>query len=210
MPACCRYEQCNREKADLAAKLSAVGSEDGGVGGMLSSSSALGHGGTTAANVEMGRRYQELREEYKLYRKRAMEAIQEKEMLLAQLAGEGGVGGSGGGGSLGGGGKGSLDAGLLRRASSSMPDDPRLQYLKNLMIKYLCTDEFEAKEHMERAITTVLQCSDAERAFVAERRAESSVAWLAESLTGSLAGSFSSGSLSDSLSAWMPALPAAT
>ena len=34
---------------------------------------------------------------------------------------------------------------------------PKLQYLKNLMLKYLGTDEGEAREHMERAIATVLQ-----------------------------------------------------
>lgn len=38
--------------------------------------------------------------------------------------------------------------------------DPKLQYLKNLMIKYLGTDEGEAREHMERAIATVLQFSE--------------------------------------------------
>ena len=141
-----RYEQCCRDKADLADKLSSVArSEECGA------SAPVGY------NVEMGRRYQELREEYKQYRKRALAAIQEKEMVLAQLACDG----------------------PMRRNSSSIPDDPRLQYLKNLMLKYLCTDEFEAKEHMERAITAVLQFSDAERAFVTERRAESGVAWLA-------------------------------
>ena len=154
----------------------------------------------------MGRRYQELREEYKLYRKRAMEAIQEKEMMLAQLAGKGSGDGSSRGSVFGArNSTGNMNPSFLRRQSSSMPEDPRLQYLKNLMIKYLCTEEFEAKEHMERAITTVLQFSEAECAFVAERRAESSVAWLTETLTGS----FPSGSLTDSLSAWMPALPAA-
>jgi hypothetical protein len=45
-----------------------------------------------------------------------------------------------------------------------MPDDPKLQYLKNLMLKYLCTDEgADAKDHMERAITTILQFTEAVR-----------------------------------------------
>ena len=39
-------------------------------------------------------------------------------------------------------------------------DNPKLQYLKNLMLKYLGTDEGEAREHMERAIATVLQFSE--------------------------------------------------
>ena len=43
--------------------------------------------------------------------------------------------------------------------------DPKLQYLKNLMLKYLGTDEGEAREHMERAIATVLQFSEEVRAI---------------------------------------------
>lgn len=43
--------------------------------------------------------------------------------------------------------------------------DPKLQYLKNLMLKYLGTDEGEAREHMERAIATVLQFSEEVRVF---------------------------------------------
>lgn len=56
-----------------------------------------------------------------------------------------GAGAAGGGGGGGGG----LEA-----------QDPKLQYLKNLMLKYLGTDEGEAREHMERAIATVLQFSE--------------------------------------------------
>ena len=54
-----------------------------------------------------------------------------------------------GAGAAGGGGGGGLEA-----------QDPKLQYLKNLMLKYLGTDEGEAREHMERAIATVLQFSE--------------------------------------------------
>lgn len=39
-------------------------------------------------------------------------------------------------------------------------ENPKLLYLKNLMLKYLGTDEGEAREHMERAIATVLQFSE--------------------------------------------------
>ncbi|CAN0565936.1 unnamed protein product, partial [Ectocarpus sp. 12 AP-2014] len=76
------------------------------------------------------KKYQDLKEEYRLYRKKAMHAIQ-------------------GAGAAGGGGGESLEL-----------QDPKLQYLKNLMLKYLGTDEGEAREHMERAIATVLQFSE--------------------------------------------------
>uniref|UniRef100_A0A7S2S2V8 GRIP domain-containing protein n=1 Tax=Rhizochromulina marina TaxID=1034831 RepID=A0A7S2S2V8_9STRA len=150
-----RYEQCSREKAELVAKLSIV-------------STPAEARSTTGDFSSLVKQYEDLREEYKLYRKRAMEAIQEKELLLAQ-SGAAALRFAGGRPS--------------RRGASPVPhppplEDPRFQYLKNLMIKYLCTDEFEAREHMERAVMTVLQFSDAEQSFVQERRAESSVAWL--------------------------------
>jgi len=63
-----------------------------------------------------------------------MEAIAEKELLLARFTGGSNPGGSnpgGGGGSGAGGGRGAH--GLMRQSSS--PEDPKLQYLKNLMLK---------------------------------------------------------------------------
>lgn len=64
-------------------------------------------------------------------------AIQEKEMLLAQT-----------GAAVA---RGSVGATRLGRRGASPTagppplEDPRFQYLKNLMIKYLCTEEFEVR-----------------------------------------------------------------
>ncbi|CAM9963078.1 unnamed protein product [Ectocarpus fasciculatus] len=66
--------------------------------------------------------------------------------------------------------------------------DPKLQYLKNLMLKYLGTDEGEAREHMERAIATVLQFSEQERQDLKEARQAQTVAWMSN-FTGMFAGS---------------------
>lgn len=148
-----RYEQAVREKEELAAKLR-MGDAAQGVEG----------------NSSDAQKYQALREEYKMYRKKAMEAIKEKDMLLAEATSA------------------AQSEGLRRDARGALNgsaafgqaaiEDPRLQYLKNLMLKYLSTDEFEAKEHMERAIMTVLQFSGAEQAYVQERRTDGTVAWL--------------------------------
>lgn len=147
-----RFEQATAEKAELAQKLRLL--QHSAQASLGSSALASGADSSASSDGEMLRRFNELREEYKLYRKRAMEAIQEKESLLQQRPG------------------------ALAMSSSGGADDPKLQYLRNLMLKYLCTDEFEAKEHMERAITTILQFSDAERAFVDERRSDASATWL--------------------------------
>jgi len=157
-----RFEQCQKEKNDLLSKLKHMEAQaqiNGGNGGSFPPSPSSSDHNSSSSSSDMPRRFAELRDEYKLYRKRAMEAIAEKEMTIASLKGS------------------PMTPGVLGR-SGSIPEDPKLQYLKNLMLKYLSTDEFEAKEHMERAITTVLLFTEAERSFVAERRADASASWL--------------------------------
>ena len=54
-----------------------------------------------------------------------MEALQEKDVALTQSQAEANMG----------------VRGIARKGGQ--PDDPRVQYLKNLMLKYLCVDELE-------------------------------------------------------------------
>ncbi|CAN0413718.1 unnamed protein product, partial [Discosporangium mesarthrocarpum] len=53
-----------------------------------------------------------------------------------------------------------------------------MEYLKNLMVKYLSTEEDEAREHMERAIASVLQFSEGERQALKEKRQAQTAAWM--------------------------------
>jgi hypothetical protein len=91
-----RFEACSREKADLAAKLQAFAHAASSSSSSSSSSSPSRHqdpsqggamsptpgGGGGGGNGGDQRRFAELREEYRLYRKRAMEAIAEKVRAL--------------------------------------------------------------------------------------------------------------------------------
>lgn len=118
-----RYEQCMREKEDIAAKLQML--EKGGAGSQRS--------------ADLLKRYQDLKDEYKLYRKKAMEALQEKDIALTQAQAELNMGVRSGPGmrraaNAGGG-----------RGGGAVGDDPRMTYLKNLMLKYLCVDELEVR-----------------------------------------------------------------
>eukprot|EP00752_Nemacystus_decipiens_P004528 g4135.t1 len=146
-----RYEKLSVEKEDAMAKLEMFKGDGGG---------GRGAGGQGEAVASLMKKYQDLKEEYRLYRKKAMHAIQ-------------GAGAAGGGGGL-------------------EAQDPKLQYLKNLMLKYLGTDEGEAREHMERAIATVLQFSEQERQNLKEARQAQTVAWMSN-FTGMFAGSTPAG-----------------
>ena len=68
-----------------------------------------------------------------------------------------------------------------------LPKTPTSEYLKNIVLQYLATDEPEKREHMEGAIATVLQFSDDDIAFVREKRDGKS--W-ASSLTEGISGLF--------------------
>ena len=159
-----RYEQCMREKEDVSAKLQMLKSGNG-----------------SQRSVDLLKRYQDLKDEYKMYRKKAMEALQEKDVALTQSQAEANMG----------------VRGIARKGGQ--PDDPRMQYLKNLMLKYLCVDELEVlspfararaplrsnrvsararnsfpcsqvKEHMERAILMVLGFTEEEKRRIEVRR----------------------------------------
>jgi GRIP domain len=162
-------------------------------------SSSNGQGESPLESLEA--KYAALKEEYKLYRKKAMAALQ-----------------SGGG---------APSAGTPRKSSSSAAnadsalssssgsssstrghrphradsfsagsgDEAKMAYLRNLLLKYLGTEETVAKQHMERAMGAVFSFSPAELAAVKEQRekaaAAASGAWLAgvSSLLGGNKGS---------------------
>lgn len=47
---------------------------------------------------------------------------------------------------------------------------PPGKYLRNIVIRYMATEEQEVKEHMEAAIATVLRFSVADMTFVSQKR----------------------------------------
>ena len=63
-----------------------------------------------------------------------------------------------------------------------LPRNATTEYLKNIVIQYMASEEAEVREHMEGAIATVLQFTDTDVAFVRGKRATSS--WMPASLAG--------------------------
>ena len=105
----------------------------------------------------MAKKYQEIRDEYKLYRKKAKEIFEE--MKANNGGGNNGVGGIGGGG--GGGGSG--------QAHPSAND--RMHYLKNIMLTYLSSED-EVKSRMESAIAMALNFSESDKLNIAKKKKE--------------------------------------
>ena len=127
-----------------------------------------GHRLSLSGSGPVEERYKELKEEYRLYRKKALEALREKDSLISildregagggrELMREGGRGDANGGGG-GGGGGGGLEGGTL-------------VYLKNLTEKYFSTESGEIREHTERAMCAVLGFKEEEVRRMKETRA---------------------------------------
>lgn len=116
-----------------------------------------GNGSTDEKGIEnegkYEKKYRDLKESFRLYRKKA------KEIFDAQQ--KGGIA--------------MLEAGDL----NSEQEDPRLSYLRNLMVNYLSSDP-SVREHMEGAIGTVLKFSSDDCSRIAKQKSlhrEASASW---------------------------------
>jgi GRIP domain len=130
-----RYETCLKEKEDAENKCK------------MTEQRAV----AAASGDEYEMKYRDLKESFRLYRKKA------KEIFEAQQQNSGGANFVGDGSS----GNKPIPPPLspnamMMKISSNSNDESKLSYLKNLMVNYL-TAEPEIKEHMETAIGTVLQ-----------------------------------------------------
>ena len=128
-----RYEECLKEKDELVAKMEMM-------------SPQKGKGGETKFEAK----YRSLKEEYRLYRKKAKEIFddQQRGKDIRQDFDDG-----------------------------STSEDPRIAYLRSLMVSYL-TSESDVKDQMENAIYTVLKFSTEDKQKVKESRdANSSYFW---------------------------------
>ncbi|KDO28815.1 hypothetical protein SPRG_20019 [Saprolegnia parasitica CBS 223.65] len=149
-----RYEAVLREKTDLEAKLS-------------SSDASF----QLAQDLD-GNDVAKLKTEFALYRKRAMQVVEQKEKELQAARGQlGDAPRSNSSGTF-------SSAGLRRMSSSNSlsgfetsPHAPTTnEYLKNIVVKYMSTEHAEVKEHMEKAIATVLQFSPSELKLIEDKR----------------------------------------
>jgi GRIP domain len=198
-------EQANREREDAVAKLNmARGLSSGSaVTGQQHSNGSSSTNGQSESPLESSEaKYAALKEEYKLYRKKAMAALQS-----GGGAPSAGTPRSSGNSSS----NAAADSALSSSSGSSSTrghrphradsfsagsgDEAKMAYLRNLLLKYLGTDETVAKQHMERAMGAVFSFSPAELAAVKEQREKAAAAatgaWLAgvSSLLGGNKGS---------------------
>lgn len=106
------------------------------------------------SNTDEGKyelKYRDLKESFRLYRKKA------KEIFEAQS----GDGGGGAGGA----------SNMMLKISKQNNEESKLSYLKNLMVNYL-TAEPEVQGHMEIAIGTVLQFTDEDLIAIQKKKDE--------------------------------------
>lgn len=125
--------------------------------------------------------YAKLKKEYGMYRKRALQVVEEKELMLSEAqkkltaAGIGFEYRSGAAGSFGARRRPSLEAdqeSARRNAAASLDGNGAAttdEYLKNIVLKYMCTEQPEVKDHMEKAIATVLKFTPSEVLAVEQR-----------------------------------------
>jgi hypothetical protein len=133
-----RYEACLQEKKALEERLNNQSSNGGKNGGN-----------------EYEAKYRDLKESFRLYRKKAKEIFEAQERGAVPPLNE-------------------MDALNIAEASSA---EAKLSYLKNLMVNYLSAD-LAVRDHMESAIGTVLQFSpeDVDRIH-ARKKAANDASW---------------------------------
>jgi hypothetical protein len=141
-----RFENCQKEKEKLEIALEMERQKY---------QSDKSQKGVDLDNEKYERKYRDLKESFRMYRKKA------KEIFEAQQKGEIAMLDVGGG------------------DHSNHTEDPKLCYLRNLMVNYLSSDP-SVREHMEGAIGTVLKFSSDECARIAKQKKlhrEASASW---------------------------------
>jgi hypothetical protein len=169
-----RYEACLKEKDDAVHKLQSVQKRD--QSHQLQQSSASfssppnvrgggsknggGVGGSSSSERKYEMKYRDLKESFRLYRKKA------KEIFVSQAA-------AAATSNIIGGTKNAADMMMLQMSqqNSSAEEDSKLSYLKNLMVNYLTADP-EVRDHMEKAIGTVLKFTPSDIAIIEKKKTD--------------------------------------
>mmetsp|Transcript_10038 Transcript_10038/g.20950 ORF Transcript_10038/g.20950 Transcript_10038/m.20950 type:complete len:495 (+) Transcript_10038:141-1625(+) len=169
-----RYEACAKERDEAVHKLqsaqqrheqhkqqqqSASFSSPPNVRGGTSSKLAGSEG-----KYEM--KYRDLKESFRLYRKKAKEIFESQAAAAATNNSSGGR-------------KSAADMMVLQMSqqNSNAEEDSKLSYLKNLMVNYLTADQ-EVRDHMETAIGAVLKFTPGDIAAIQKKKADD-VSWSA-------------------------------
>lgn len=148
-----RYETCLREKDDAEARFDM---ERKKVESLVDERNKIDAGKYEA-------KYRDLKESFRLYRKKAKEIFEEQQQ-------HGGIDNTNGQGGLIG-----LNNALVGEttnnsgAAGGRTEEAKISYLRNLMVNYLSSDP-AVREHMEGAIATVLKFSPEETAKISKKK----------------------------------------
>ena len=170
-----RYEACLKEKDDAVHKLQSVQKRDQShqlqqssasfssppnVRGGGSKNGGGGGGGSSSSERKYEMKYRDLKESFRLYRKKA------KEIFVSQAA-------AAATSNIIGGTKTAADMMMLQMSNqnSNAEEDSKLSYLKNLMVNYLTADP-EVRDHMEKAIGTVLKFTPSDIAIIEKKKTD--------------------------------------
>lgn len=123
-------------------------------------------GADSSEYAALAQKHEELRKEFKSYRSQALKALRAQEQQADRSASN-----SGPSRTLDALGERNAPPSRRRAADESLA---KLQYLKNLMLNYLASTEPKAREHMERAIATILAFNKEELARIDSAKLNSS------------------------------------
>ena len=171
-----RYETCRNEKDEAVQKLQSIQQRSHSYQIQQSSASfssppnVRGGGGAnrsinTGDGKKYERKYRDLKESFRLYRKKAKEIFESQAVAAATRNSIGGT-------------KTAADMMVLQMSSSphaNAEEDSKVSYLKNLMVNYLTADP-EVRDHMEVAIGTVLKFTPDDIAAIGQKK-EAEASW---------------------------------
>eukprot|EP00536_Pseudo-nitzschia_multiseries_P015978 jgi/Psemu1/247213/estExt_Genewise1.C_9900018 len=145
-----RYEACLKEKEEAVNKLQLVQQKheqhrQQQQSASFSSPPNVRGGKNAGVEGKYEMKYKDLKESFRLYRKKAKEIFESQAAAAATNNSAGGK-------------KSAADMMVLEisQQNSNAEEDSKLSYLKNLMVNYLTADP-EVRDHMETAIGTVLK-----------------------------------------------------
>jgi len=142
-----RYEACAKERDEAVQKLQSA-QQRHEQHKRQSVSSLMSPASTGGSDGKYEMKYRDLKESFRLYRKKAKEIFESQAAATASESPE-------------------------AYSMNHTEDDPKLRYLKNLMLNYLTAD-LEVRDHMETAIGTVLKFTPEDIAAIEKKKTDSS------------------------------------
>eukprot|EP00751_Fragilariopsis_kerguelensis_P007460 CAMPEP_0170787750 /NCGR_PEP_ID=MMETSP0733-20121128/18470_1 /TAXON_ID=186038 /ORGANISM="Fragilariopsis kerguelensis, Strain L26-C5" /LENGTH=544 /DNA_ID=CAMNT_0011134019 /DNA_START=147 /DNA_END=1781 /DNA_ORIENTATION=- len=172
-----RYEACLKEKEEAVHKNQSIQQRNHSHQLQQSSASFSSppnvrggggnkNGGQSSSQGKYELKYRDLKESFRLYRKKAKEVFESQQAAAAAT--------NSNSNSFGGSTRSDADMMMLQMSQqnpNNAEEDSKLSYLKNLLVKYLTSDP-EFRDHMENAIGTVLKFTPDDIAAIEKKKTD--------------------------------------